>query len=163
MYVVFPRFDEHWLHIMGRESSYPHRRVDPLSNQGVCEQTWQVAVDNRNDIKLIVLYAWNERKEHAAIEPDKGISPVSYGRSLVEKTSPDCRQFLSGRPIATYSDIWNQHTDLKQFIGSLDGVELGLRNQVSVDQALGDTRGKHRVSSKVVSDGHAFPPKFRPE
>ena len=30
MYVVFPRFDEYWLYIMGREFSYPYRRVDPM-------------------------------------------------------------------------------------------------------------------------------------
>ena len=98
MYVVFPRFDEYWLHIMGREFSYPYRRVDPLLTEGVYERAWQVAVDNRNAIKLIVLYAWNEHKEHASIEPDKGVSPVSYGRSLVEKTATYYRQFLAGKP-----------------------------------------------------------------
>ena len=100
MYVVFPRFDEYWLHIMGREFSYPYRRVDPLLTEGVYEQAWQVAVDNRDDIKLIVLYTWNEHKEHAAIEPDKGVSSMSYSRSLVEKTAAYYRQFLAGRPIA---------------------------------------------------------------
>ena len=105
MYVVFPRFDEYWLYIMGREFGYPYRRVDPLLTEGVYEQTWQVAVDNRDEIKLIVLYTWNEHKEHAAIEPDKGISPVSYGRSLLEKTAAYYHQFLSGLPIAVPSDL----------------------------------------------------------
>ena len=108
MYVVFPRFDEYWLHIMGRDFDYPYRRVDPLLIEGVYEQTWQVAVDNRDDIKLIVLYAWNEHKEHASIEPDKGISPVSYGRSLLEKTAAYYREFLAGRAIAAYVDPWSQ-------------------------------------------------------
>ena len=94
MYVVFPRFDEYWPYIMGREFSYPYRRVDPLLTEGVYEQTWQVAMDNRDDIKLIVLYSWNEHKEHSAIEPDRSVSPVSYGRSLVEKTAAYYRQFL---------------------------------------------------------------------
>ena len=112
VYVVFPRFDEYWLYIMGLEFSYPYRRVDPLLTEGFYEQAWQVAVDNRDDIKLIVLYSWNEHKEHAAIEPDKGVSPISYGRSLVEKTSAYYRQFLAGRPIITYADPWNQPEDL---------------------------------------------------
>ena len=109
MYVVFPRFDEYWLYIMGREVSYPYRRVDPLFTEGIYEQAWQVAVDNRDKIKLIVLYSWNEHKEHAAIEPDKGISQASYGRSLVKKTSAYYRQFLAGLPITTYDDPWNQN------------------------------------------------------
>ena len=134
MYVVFPRFDEYWLHIMGRDFDYPYRRVDPLLTEGVYEQTWQVAVDNRDDIKLIVLYAWNEHKEHASIEPDKGVSPVSYGGSLVEKTAAYYRQFLAGKPIAAYSDLWNQPGELKQVVGKLDAEELGVNNQVSIAQ-----------------------------
>ena len=39
---------------------------------GVYERARQVAVDDRGDIELIVLYTWNEHKEHAAIEPDSG-------------------------------------------------------------------------------------------
>ena len=104
IYVVFPRFDEYWLHVMGTEFSYPYRRVDPLLTEEVYERTWQVAVDNRNAIKLVVLYAWNEHKEHASIEPDKGVSPVSYGRSLVEKTATYYRQFLAGKPIVAHNN-----------------------------------------------------------
>ena len=94
MYVVFPRFDEYWLYIMGREFSYSYRRVDPLLTEGVYEQAWQIAMNNRDYIKLVVLYSWNEHKEHAAIEPGRGISPVSYGRSLVDKTAAYYRKFL---------------------------------------------------------------------
>lgn len=97
VYVVFPRFDEYWLYLMGHDFGYPYRRVDPMLTEGVYERAWQVAVDNRDDIELIVLYSWNEHKEHAAIEPDRGVSPMSYGRSLVEKTGAHYRQFLSGQ------------------------------------------------------------------
>ena len=138
VFVVFPRFDEYWMHIMGKELPYPYRRIDPALTQGVYEQTWQVAVDNRDDINLVIIYCWNEHEEHAAIEPDKGISPVSYGRSLVEKTSAYYRQFLARRPIATYPGLWSQPDDLKQFIGGLNALELSLSNQVSVEQFLGD-------------------------
>ena len=97
VYVVFPRFDEYWLYLMGRDFDYPYRRVDPVLTEGAYERAWQVAVDKRDDIELIVLYTWNEHKEHAAIEPDRGISPVSYGRSLVEKTAAYYHRFLTGR------------------------------------------------------------------
>ena len=99
VYVVFPRFDEYWMHVMGRSFPYEYRRVDPQMTQGAYEQVWQGAVDNRNAINLIVLYSWNEHKEHASIEPDKGISPVSYGRSLIEKTANYYRQFQAGSAI----------------------------------------------------------------
>ncbi len=92
--VLFPRFDEYWMYIMGKDLGHDYRRVDPSLEDGVYEQVWQVAVDNRDDVNLILLYSWNEHEEHAAIEPDKGISPVSYGNSLIEKTSAYYRQFL---------------------------------------------------------------------
>ena len=58
-----------------------------------------MAVDNKDDISLILLYTWNEHEEHAAIEPDKGISSVSYGNSLIAKTSLYYRKFLAGQDI----------------------------------------------------------------
>ena len=99
MIVVFPRFDEYWPYIMGGTLSAPYRRIDPLLTEGVYELTWQAAVDNKANVNMILLYSWNEHGEHAAIEPDKGISPVSYGNSLVEKTSRYYRQFLAGEDI----------------------------------------------------------------
>ena len=99
MYVVFPRFDEYWMYLAGREFGYQYRRVDPLLAEGVYEQAWQTAVDNREDIKLVVVYAWNEYKEHASIEPTKSESSAGYGRSLVEKTATYYRQFKAGQPI----------------------------------------------------------------
>ena len=104
MYVVFPRFDEYWLYLGGYTPGYPHRRVDPLLTEGAYERTWQVAVENKDRIGLLVLYTWNEHKEHAAIEPDKGVSHLSYGRSLVEKTAKFYQSFLAGQAIPTPSD-----------------------------------------------------------
>ena len=65
--VVFPRFDEYWMHIMGKALSAPYRRVDPLLTEGVYEQAWQHVVDNKTNVNLILLYSWNELEEHAAI------------------------------------------------------------------------------------------------
>ena len=101
--VLFPRFDEYWMYIMGKDLGHDYRRVDPLLEDQIYGQAWQVAVDNKDDISLILLYTWNEHEEHAAIEPDKGISPVSYGNSLIEKTSRYYRQFLAGQNIVNPS------------------------------------------------------------
>ena len=98
--VVFPRYDEYWMYVMGKDLGHDYRRVDPMLEEGVYEQAWQVAVDNRDEVALVLIYTWNEHEEHAAIEPDKGLSPVSYGNSLVEKTSQYYRQFLAGQDIA---------------------------------------------------------------
>ena len=87
------------MYIMGKGLGNDYRRSDPLLEDGVYGLVWQVAVDNRDDVALILLYSWNEHEEHASIEPDKGISPVSYGNSLVDKTAAYYRQFRSGQDI----------------------------------------------------------------
>ena len=98
--VLFPRFDEYWMYIMGKDLGHDYRRIDPVLEEGVYAQVWQVVVDNRDRVALILLYSWNEHEEHAAIEPDKGISPVSYGNTLIDKTAAYYRQFLAGQDIA---------------------------------------------------------------
>ena len=138
VFVVFPRFDESWQAAFGKVLNHELRVVDPFFAQGVYEQMWQAAVDNRDEIKLLVLYSWNEHKEHASIEPDKGISPVSYGRTLVEKTGEYYRRFLVGEDIAASPDLWSQPRDLKHFIGALNENELGLGANVSLDTFLSD-------------------------
>ena len=138
VYVIFPRFDEYWLHLMGREFSYPYRRIDPTLTEGAYETTWQVAVENRDRIKLLILYTWNEHKEHAAIEPDKGVSHLSYGRSLVEKTSKYFHLYRAGQSIPTATDSWSRPNELRHFIGNLAAAELGLNGNESVDLFLDD-------------------------
>ena len=101
--ILFARFDEYWAEIMGHTFSYDIRRVDPLLEDGVYEQAWQVAVDNKAAINLLIVYSWNEHGDHSAIEPTEGLTHISAGRILVEKTSEYYRQFLAGESIKTYA------------------------------------------------------------
>ena len=94
MFVVYPRFDEYWMFKMGRTFPYPYRRVDPFLSEGAYERIWDAAIENRDRIKLLVLYSWNEHEEHAAIEPVRGNSPTSYGRALLDKTAAYYERFL---------------------------------------------------------------------
>ncbi len=103
MYVVFPRYDEYWLRLGGYvppdvPANYPPR-VDPLLTELAYERAWQVAVDNRDRIELLVVNSWNEHKEHTAIEPTQPGSHVSAGRTLLEKTAHYYQQFLNGEDI----------------------------------------------------------------
>ena len=94
MFVVYPRFDEYWMFKMGRTFPYPYRRVDPFLSEGAYERIWDAAIENRDRIKLLVLYSWNEHEEHAAIEPVRGNAPTSYGRTLLDKTAAYYERFL---------------------------------------------------------------------
>ena len=94
--ILFPRFDEYWAQVMGHTFAYPVRRVDPLLQERIYERAWQVAVDNKPDINLLIVYSWNEHGDHSAIEPTKETTHIAAGRVLIEKTSEYYRQFLAG-------------------------------------------------------------------
>lgn len=97
--ILFPRFDEYWAWVMGHKPSWTPRRVDPLLEEGIYEQAWQVAVDNKEKLSLIIVYSWNEHGDHSAIEPTKKVTPLAAGWSLVEKTAPYWRLFQRGENI----------------------------------------------------------------
>ena len=99
VFVVYPRFDEYWMFIMGKDMDRPYRRLDPLLTESVYERTWQAAVESKDSIRMIIVYSWNEHEEHAAIELDQGRTRLSYGRSLVEKTAQYYRQFRAAEAI----------------------------------------------------------------
>ena len=156
VFVVFPRYDESWMTAFGKvlrdEDGNPRepRTVDPFLTEGVYEQIWQAAVDRRDEVNLLVLYSWNELEEHAAIEPDKGHSPVSYRRTLIEKTGSYYRKFLAGEDIVSNANAWAQPRELTHFIGTLSESELGLPVDVSLDIFL-----SHRLEeAKNLVEGH---------
>ncbi len=97
--ILFPRFDEYWAEVMGHTFPYAIRRVDPLLEDGVYEQAWQVAMDNKASINLLIVYSWNEHGDHSAIEPTEGLTRISAGRILVDKTAEYYGQFLAGESI----------------------------------------------------------------
>ena len=142
MYVIFPRFDEHWMEVMGHPFPYEVRRVDPVFAEMVYEQTWQVAVDHKDEINLLVLYHWNEHQEHSAIEPENGESVTGYGHALVDKTATYYHQFHLGQAIdispLDSSGLWGTPKELQQFIGNLDASELGLNPGTSIERFLTD-------------------------
>jgi hypothetical protein len=91
---VYPRFDEFYIAQGGASYiTWKPRRVDPYLKEGVYERQWQQVEENRERIKLIVLYSWNLYGEQAQIEPSKGCcAPV--GDEYVRKTKDYYRRFM---------------------------------------------------------------------
>ena len=98
--IIFPRFDESWAGIMGYKAGYRPRRIDPMLDEGLYEYAWQTAVELRDEVSLLMVYSWNEHGDHSAIEPTKGVTHLSAGGTLINKTRRYYEQFLAGQPIA---------------------------------------------------------------
>ena len=83
---VHPRFDEYYLWSDGAGYiKWTPRRLDPDLKLGLYEQQRQMLIDNREQVKLIVLYSWNLYGEQAQIEPSTGV-PAPVESDYVRKT-----------------------------------------------------------------------------
>ncbi len=102
---VTPRFDEYPAKIMGATYiTWTPRSLDPLLTQCVYERQWQQLADQRDRLRLIILYGWNLYGEQAYIEPALATPPrPSIGRRYVERTRAYYAALLAGRPIAPAS------------------------------------------------------------
>lgn len=83
---VYPRFDEWYL----KHGGAPYitcepRRIDLDLTQGLYDQQWQRVIENRGNVRLVVLYSWNLYGEQAHIEPS-GQGPAPVGSDYVVKT-----------------------------------------------------------------------------
>jgi hypothetical protein len=93
---VYPRLDEYPAKQMGADYiTWPPRRLDPFLREGTYEQQWQRLVENREQVRLVVLYGWNLYGEQAHVEPSWGC-PASVGWRYVAKTAQYYRAFREG-------------------------------------------------------------------
>ncbi len=75
----------------------------PFFEEAVSCKFWKVAADNREEVKLILIYAWNGYGEQAFIEaaPNGPLgSGKADGRLLLEGTRFYYQQFLEGGRIS---------------------------------------------------------------
>ena len=75
------------------------RRMDPFLEEDIYCKFWKVSAANRDEVKLILIYAWNAYGEQAFIEPATN-GPLGSGgadgKLLLERTRSYYQQFLEG-------------------------------------------------------------------
>ena len=85
-----------WPWAWGREKTGPIRH-DPFLTENLYDFEWRQVYERREDIDIIILWAWNSRMEQLYIEPDDGESGAApVGDLLVRKTAWYARRFMSG-------------------------------------------------------------------
>ena len=96
-----PRFDEYFMWLQGFVTN--PRRMDPFLEEDIYCKFWKIAADNRDEVKLILIYAWNAYGEQAFIEPATN-GPLGSGgadgRLLLNRTRSYYQQFLEGGGIS---------------------------------------------------------------
>ena len=102
--ILSPRYDEWFLNAAhpdwwergdwGRTEPVRH---DPYLTEDLYDFEWHQVYERREDIDLIILWAWNSWMEQLYIEPDNGYGAAPAGDLLVRKTAWYARRFLEGR------------------------------------------------------------------
>ena len=64
------------------------RQMDPFLSEGVYEQYWDIAYENRDEIALVLIYGWNAYGEQSVIEP------VVDGPDLLRQTQEGFERLL---------------------------------------------------------------------
>ncbi len=64
---VIPRIDSFYNYLFGYQSGY--LRFDSSLTQGLYQSQWNYILSKSSDVKLVILYSWNEYHERTEIEP----------------------------------------------------------------------------------------------
>lgn len=96
-----PRFDEYFMWLQGLLPE--PRRMDPFLEEDAYCKFWKIAAENKDEVKLILIYAWNGYGEQAFIEPATN-GPLGSGgedgRGLLESTQDYYGKFLNKEAIS---------------------------------------------------------------
>ena len=65
---ITPRIDSYYNNRTGYQEGY--LRFDPALQQGLYQKEWDYVLDHRSEVKLVLVYSWNEYHERSAIEPN---------------------------------------------------------------------------------------------
>ncbi len=110
--ILSPRYDEWflaaanpdwWPEAWGRRDTGPLRR-DPYLAEGLYDSEWRQVFDRREDVDLVILWAWNSWMEQLYIEPDDGQGVYPAGDGLVRKTAHYANLFRSGLPFESFEE-----------------------------------------------------------
>ena len=98
---VAPRFDQFyiWATCSGFKDKEPNTvvRFDIDLSEGLYDRTWRKVFENRNQVKMIILYGWNPWAEASSIEP-----AAPYGDLLLRKTAWYHALFDADQPFVPY-------------------------------------------------------------
>lgn len=64
---VVPRIDSFYNYEFGYQAGY--LMFDPTLSQGLYQEQWNYVLSRSSDVKLVLIYSWNEYHERTAIEP----------------------------------------------------------------------------------------------
>ena len=108
--ILSPRYDE-WLLCMAHPDWWVKRawgrtkavRHDPQLTDNLYDYQWDRVHEQRDEVDLIIIWAWNSWMEQLYIEPDDGQGVAPAGDSLLRKTAWYGKRFREGAAFEPFS------------------------------------------------------------
>lgn len=142
--ILSPRYDEWflaaanpswWPEAWCREETGPIRH-DPYLTEDLYDLEWRQVYEERENIDLIILWAWNSWMEQLYIEPDSGDGAAPAGDLLVRKTAFYARGLMSGSDFEMFQPDLVTVRDFRSVLSPISPQQLNLRSDAGVDQLL---------------------------
>ena len=129
--IVTNRRDQYWGWIQGLIDGIPERR-DPFLDEGLGDTNWQLVFGADETIGLVMIQTWNDYHEMSFIEPaGVGVLGSKDPVDLLAKTKFYGELLKAGDDFADYrySLLWAQPEELRQYVASLDPLDLGMADE----------------------------------
>ena len=105
-------------------------RKDPYLAEHLYDHEWNQVYQSRDEVDLIIVWAWNSWMEQLYIEPDDGEGAAPAGDLLVRKTAWYARRLMSGAPFEMFQPDWTSVGDFRTVINPVSPEQLNLRSDV---------------------------------
>ena len=163
--ILSPRYDEWflaaanpswWPEAWCREDTGPIRH-DPYLDEQLYDLEWRQVYEERENLDLIILWAWNSWMEQLYIEPDSGEGAAPAGDLLLRKTAFYTRRLMSGAEFQMFQPDMVTVRDFPSMLSPISPQQLNLRSDTEVDQLL--QRITRQAQSHVETHlGRSFSP-----
>ena len=107
--IISPRYDEWFLAAAHpdwfAEGSWPRTeplRKDPYLTENLYDHEWRQVYQRREEVSLVILWAWNSWMEQLYIEPDNGEGAAPVLDLLVRKSAWYTKRLLNGSRFQTF-------------------------------------------------------------
>ena len=135
--ILTPRYDEWFLaaaHPEWFENGFWRRteplRKDPYLTENLYDFEWRQVYGHREEVDLIILWAWNSWMEQLCIEPDNGQGAAPAGDTLARKTTWYSRRLLNGSPFEMFQADLASAGDFRTIINPVSPELINLRYHV---------------------------------
>ena len=105
--ILSPRYDEWFLAASNLEMLESWGRTEPVRHdpylmENLYDFEWRQVYERREEVGLLILWAWNSWMEKLYIEPDKGKGAAPAKDTLVRKTAWYLRGLMNGAPFKLF-------------------------------------------------------------